>query len=164
MARPRKPTAQKKATGTDYKCRKNLLEPSFDSLSTILPPPIGLQKDGKEFWKDNYKVLISGKILTQADLSLLEQASFTYEIMVSSRRSIFWDFEYKKKRTLKEYMNEREYKRTKMSELMTYEKTQLQMLTYYRELGLTPASRSRVEVNKDAAELSDMEKLLNGNH
>lgn len=163
MARPRKPTAQKKATGTDYKCRKNNLEPSFDSLSDILPPPMGLTKDGKEFWKDNYKVLISGKILTQADLSLLEQASFTYEMMVTSRRSIYWDFDKKEKRSLKKYMKERDYKRSEMAELMTYEKAQQQMLTYYRELGLTPASRSRVEVNKDVVELSPMEKLLSNN-
>lgn len=163
MARPKKPTVQKKATGTDYKCRKNNLEPSFDSLTEILPPPIGLTKDGKEFWIDNYKVLISGKVLTQADLSLLEQASFTYEMMVSSRRSIYWDFERKERRTLKKYMNEREYKRSEMAELMTYEKAQQQMLVYYRELGLTPVSRSRVEVSKDVNELSDMEKLLSGN-
>lgn len=161
MGRPRKPTAIKEAQGTNYKCRANNHEPSYKPLKKVPSLPPSLSKYGKEFYKKNAAVLIAGNVITDADLSILEQAAEAWDIMQQAKRAIFWDFEHKKKRTLKQYFFDRDYNRKNMPELMTYENMQAKVIVYLRELGLTPSSRSKVDV-KQLEEKSDMDSLLDG--
>ena len=159
MGRPKKPTKIKQAQGTNYKCREKNHEPSFTPLKRVTHVPPSLSKYGKEFFIKNSEVLISGSVLTDADLSILEQAAEAWDLMQQAKRAIFWDFENKKKRTLKQYFFDREYNRKNMPELMTYENMQSKVVVYLRELGLTPSARSKVDITKPEAK-SEMDSIL----
>ena len=50
MARPQKPTKQKKLQGTLKKCRENKNEPTFPELSKTTKPPAYFNKHSKDMW------------------------------------------------------------------------------------------------------------------
>ncbi len=159
MGRPKKPTKIKQVQGTNYKCRQQNHEPSFTPLKRVTHVPPSLSRYGKEFFLKNSEVLIAGSVITDADLSILELAAEAWDIMQQAKRSIYWDFQNKKKRTLKQYFSDRDYNRKNMPELMTYESMQSKVIVYLRELGLTPSARSKVDITPPD-EKSDMDNLL----
>ena len=118
MARGRKPTAGnlKVIQGTFRKDREAINAPEFDIVELFPEPPGHLNADGVAMWNDLGKQLVAVKVLQVVDLYLLEQLCYSWQRFRQKARA--------------------------GTELTAAENGAMKSL--FCELGMTPASRSKV--------------------
>lgn len=138
MARPRKPSAVKRAQGTDQPCRMNPLEPELPS--SIPAPPDHLSEQAKAFWAEYGPLLFDMRVLSKADRAALEQLCETHAEIVALREEIrgLGSSTYKTTNTAGEMMHRPYPQVAQLSDLTR------QLRGWLSDFGLTPASRSKV--------------------
>ena len=119
-----KPDGLKVIQGTFQKCRgRDDSSPSFDIVEDFPSPPSSLDVDGVEMWNNVGKQLVAAKVLQVVDMYVLEQLCYSWQIF---RRN------------------------SKAGMPMTAaDNTSLRGL--FSELGMTPASRSKVSAGVEKA-------------
>lgn len=160
--RPKKPTALHIINGNPSKI-PNLEEkyaseprPMAVSPDALPPPPDHLSPMGAGIWRENTEFLSRMKVLTVADLQLLEMYCVAYQYYRACEESM-------KNAKTQFYMP---YEGSKCvlevphgSVMRQYMKT---MLDISREFGMTPAARGRMTLPEDKEAEDEMEKLLRG--
>lgn len=160
--RPRKPTALHILNGNPSKIpgleEKYVSEPRPMAISAdaIPPPPDFLSDVGAAIWRENGEFLARMRVLTVADLQLLEMYCVAYEnyrlcelAMKKAKTQFYQPHEGSK------YVLEVPHG----SVMRQYMKT---MLEISREFGMTPAARGRMVLPEDKEAEDEMERLLRG--
>ncbi len=167
--RPRKPRATKILQGTFQACRNPVQEPEperiVDEEDLKIPTASALGPEGRKIFNRIGKILVEERILTVADVDMLQSLSQTYELMVESWKAIYRPVDKdgrQRRRKLSEYMAERDFIRKQMGELMTYEANRHEFIMLCNQLGLSPVARNKIDVGAKNEE-SDLEKLLKTN-
>ncbi|MGH0053048.1 MAG: P27 family phage terminase small subunit [Sphaerochaetaceae bacterium] len=163
--RPRIPKGQKVLQGTFRKDRNPAQEPEPSRLNRIPSPPSSLNAFGKKFWKQYMQELSSIGVMTEVDLSGFEIVAQTYGQWKEAEQAIYHPIYggKKTKRTLAEYMRDREHSRKNMGELMTLEKARNDFFRFAAQFGMTPAFRNKIDIKEAHQEQKDpMENLLDG--
>jgi len=160
--RPKKPTKLKLIQGTFRKDRAVENEPQPESVVEIPRPPSYLNKYAKKMWKTLVGELVHKGILTVLDLPALEVCCETYGQYRLAHEAVFKPIDpetgKRTKRTPAEYMEGRNSQT--MPEYVAMTKAFTIFKGYLIEFGLTPASRSRLDIPKERGEEVDpMEKL-----
>lgn len=155
--RPRKPTEIKVLEGNRGKRPLPANEPKPAPVTFEIKPPTWMNKDGKKMWKRLAPTLQNLRLLTEADLesfSMLCQSWGDYVELVK---------EIKKNGKYCIYVNkgggENEIEKPAVK-LMHRAHERYKALC--SEFGLTPASRTRIEVKPLDKEYDPMEALLSG--
>lgn len=160
--RPRTPTKSKIIKGTFRKDRAPEHEPEPDLVEQYPKPPSGLPRDGRRMWKRLAKELVDKRILTVVDLEALEVCCMNYGIYRELYRAVTTvrgDDGSKRKRTIAEYLLGRNSQT--MPEYVAMTKAMYTFKAYLVEFGLTPSSRSRLDIPEPKDERDEMEQLLN---
>jgi len=160
----RKPTKSKVIQGTFRKDREPVNEPEPTRVAEVPTPPSHLPTAGKRMWKRLAAELVDAGILTVVDLPALEVCCLNYGIYVSLWKSIFRMIEdpdtgKRRRRRLEEYMMGKNSQT--MPEYTSMTKAFSTFKSYLIEFGLTPASRSRVEVPRGSKDADPMEGIIN---
>ena len=164
MANPKKPTQLKVIHGTFRKDRAPKKEPEPKKVTVVPRPPAHLTKYGKKLWKSLAAELVEKGVLTVVDLPALEVCCDAYGIYRAAKEAVFQPVDpvtrKKGKRTLAEYLRGKnsqthpEY--TAMTRAFYFFKA------YLIEFGLTPSSRSKLDLPEPKGNKQDpMEKLWN---
>lgn len=131
--RPRKPTALKKLQGTLQPCRTNKKEPHPKTDLIDVPPPSYLSDTAKEVWQ--YALSQAPRcMLTSLDFGIFSQWCVAYDQFIQLTLFV------KEKGTIIE--TEDGFKVNKMVGALNRQIDTLRNIE--RELGFTPASRSKV--------------------
>jgi P27 family predicted phage terminase small subunit len=142
----KKPTQAKIIQGTFRKDRAPAKEPKPEKVSNVPKPPAYLSKYAKKVWKDLAEELVEKGILTVVDLPALEACCE--------------ETGKKGKRTLARYMKGRNSQT--MPEYTAMNKAWATFKSFLTEFGLTPASRTKLEIAEPKGKGEDpMEKLWN---
>jgi len=162
--RPRKPTGIKLVHGTFRKDRAPENEPEPERVTDIPKPPSYLNKYAKKLWKSLAGELVEKCILTIVDIPALEVACELYGQYRLAHEAVFRpsdpDTGKKVKRSLAEYMEGRNSQT--MPEYTAMTKAFGMFKAYLIEFGLTPASRSKLDIPKTPEDKTDpMEKIYN---
>lgn len=144
-ARNNTPTAIKMLTGNPGKRPLNLREPQPEIAD--LTPPDDLDDAGRQAWERNAPILQRMGVFTEADRETLMLYCDAYS---QWRRSVV---------TLRKIAPVNEKYR---SVAVTVEKARDQMRYLLTEMGMSPASRSRLSVAPKAEDVDPMEALLSG--
>lgn len=160
--RPRKPTALHLVNGNPSKI-PNLEEkfaaepkPMMVSPDALPPPPECLTQTGAEVWRENTAFLSRMKVLTVADLQLLEMYCVAYEgyrgcwKMIRDANTQFYK-PYAGSNCVQELPHG--------GTMRSYMKV---MIEISREFGMTPAARGRMTLPEDKEAEDEMERLLRG--
>ena len=136
--RPRKPSALKRLSGENRPSQINRNEPQY---GPVLPPvPASLSPVARDEWERAALILYNARVLTNADLAILRG----YVV------SFAWAFEAEQK-VMKEgvtivALSHKGVLITKENPAFNaFLKAEKQMLEFARELGLTPASRTKIQ-------------------
>ena len=120
-------------------------------------PPGWLNKDGKQMWKDRVPDLINIGLLTNIDIDSFAMCCHVYGVFREAERDI------KKKGRYHKYVNkfgaENEVERPQAK---TANKAYAEYCKMMSEFGLSPASRTRIEVKPAEDGQDPMEALLSG--
>lgn len=139
--RPRKPSAIRKLTGETRPSQINAHEPQPKLV--LPPPPRGLDRVAKSEWIRAAKILRNMRVLTEADLAVLKGYCVNFSYADACEAQVA-----KQGITVTEYRGsgENAYSISKENPAFTAGiKARKQELEFMRELGLTPASRTRVQ-------------------
>ena len=162
MANPRKPTKLKLIHGTFRKDRAPANEPEPEKVTDIPRPPSYLDKYAKKLWKSLAGELVEKGILTVVDIPALEITCELYGQYRLAHEAVFCPVDpetgKKVKRSLAEYMEGRNSQT--MPEHIAMTKAFSMFRAYLIEFGLTPASRSRLDVPKIPEDKEDLMKRL----
>lgn len=164
--RPRIPEKQKILSGTFRKDRNPEHEPQPSRLDIVPGPPPSLNAFGKKFWKQYMAELSSVGVVTTVDLGGFEIVAQTYGQWKEAEESIYRPVigGVKIKRSLSAYMEEREYQRKNMAELLTLEKSRNDFFRFSAQYGMTPAFRNKIDIKDPGKkEVDPMEDLLGVN-
>jgi len=146
MGRPLKPTALKKAQGTLRKCRENKNEPKFKILDKLPPPPKEFENYASEFWYECGEELIKYKILTENNLTYFKLACETYSCYKTNAKLSIIGL------------------KGGLSPAALQANSSLKsLIKMMNDLGLTPASRARLNVplpKEEDEETKKMKELL----
>ncbi len=164
MANPRKPTKLKLIHGTFRKDRAPANEPEPEKVTDVPGPPSYLDKYAKKLWKSLAGELVEKGILTIVDIPALEVTCELYGQYRLSHEAVFCPVDPKTgrkvKRSLAEYMRGRNSQT--MPEYTAMTKAFGAFKAYLIEFGLTPSSRSRLDLPESSEDKTDpMEKLYN---
>lgn len=164
--RPRIPKEQKILSGTFRQDRNPANEPEPSKLDIVPGPPPSLNASGKKFWKQYMTELSSIGVVTTVDLGGFEIVAQTYGQWKEAEAAIYRPVgpDGKKiKRTLAQYMSERDHERKKMAELLTLEKARTDFFRFSAQYGMTPAFRNKIDVREPKGQdIDPMEALLGG--
>ncbi|MFZ5762849.1 MAG: phage terminase small subunit P27 family [Thermodesulfobacteriota bacterium] len=132
-----KPTAAKKLAGNPGKRALNRAEPRMPELKRTPAPPSFLGKPAKKEWKRVAPLLMTARVLTSGDLAALEAYCVQYGVMVEAQEQI-----------KKDGMMVPDAKGILSIHPMFAAQQQAlsQMRQFMVEFGLTPSSRSRIQV------------------
>jgi P27 family predicted phage terminase small subunit len=160
--RPRIPKNQKILQGTFRGDRNPKNEPEPSLLDIVPSPPSSLNAAGKKFWKQYMAELSSIGVVTTVDLGAFEIVAQTYGQWKEAEEAIYKPKENgsKAKRSLSEYMRDREYQRKLMPELLTLEKARTDFFRFSAQFGMTPAFRNKIDVKPKEKDEDPMEALL----
>ena len=164
MANPRKPTQTKIIHGTFRKDRAPKNEPQPEKVLEIPRPPSHLSKYAKKAWKSLAGELVDKGILTVIDTLALETCCEAYGQYRLAYEAVFRPIDRKTrkrgKRTFAEYMKGENSQTT--PEYAAMNKAWMTFKSYLAEFGLTPASRTKLEITEPKGKGDDpMEKLWN---
>jgi P27 family predicted phage terminase small subunit len=160
----KKPTQAKIIQGTFRKDRAPAKEPKPEKVSNVPKPPAYLSKYAKKVWKDLAEELVEKGILTVVDLPALEACCEAYGQYRLAFEAVFRPVDpetgKKGKRTLARYMKGRNSQT--MPEYTAMNKAWATFKSFLTEFGLTPASRTKLEIAEPKGKGEDpMEKLWN---
>lgn len=143
---PSLPVEIKKLHGTYKEDEDDKEAPNFDKVESTLEPPAWLDEEAKRHWRYHAPIFIKAGVITEADTSLLAQASERWTLYryyaAESRKMINRGYLYKDINQI-----------TNLSHTML-----MDYLAIMREFGVGPASRARVKVQKavETDEFSDL--------
>ena len=158
--RPRKPKTIKMIQGTFRADRNPVHEPEPSPLSTeLIKIPSSLNRWAKKFWKDHIEEFTSMGLITSADIETFEMAAQTYGSWKEAEYEIYHD-EFKRKRTIGQYMKMRGYNRQNMPELIVMEKSRMDFVRLSGLIGMNPVSRNKIDVKKPQGETDPMDEIL----
>ncbi len=161
--RPRKPKQLKVIQGTFRKDRNPEQEPEPSPVNpTSMKPPTSLNKWAKKFWNDHLEEFVQIGLITSADLQTFEMTAQTYGAWKESEYEIYHD-DFKRKRSIGQYMKSRDYNRKNMPELIVMEKSRLDFVRLSGLIGMNPVSRNRIDIKKALPEKDPMSELLEQN-
>lgn len=143
------PTEIKKATGNRGKRPLNDQEPSPENLDDKSPPE-WLDDIAKEEWARVLPVLEKNKVLTEMDVSALEGYCRAYSILREASEDI------KEIGLLVTGDNGISYQNPNLKIVTEYSKI---VKGFLQEFGMTPASRTRVKVEKEGKGKSSFDKI-----
>ncbi len=137
---------------------------SLSALTEIPRPPTWLGKYGKKIWKELGQKLVEDKILTEIDLYSFEMLCGTYQMFAEARDAVFRPLDpatgKRRKQTLQEYMKGRNSQT--QPEYIAYKSSYQLFKQYLTEFGISPSSRSRVEIPGPGSEETDpIEEMWN---
>ncbi len=155
--RPRKPTEIRVLEGNRSKRPLPMNEPKPPPAMNDVKPPSWMNKDGKKMWKRLVPTLQRLRLLTEADLESFSMLCQSWGDYVEFVKDI------KKNGKYCIYVNkgggENEVERPAVKLMhRAYERYK----ALCSEFGLTPASRTRIEVKALDEEYDPMEALLSG--
>jgi P27 family predicted phage terminase small subunit len=160
----KKPTILKLTHGTFREDRANEKEPEVKALDETPKAPSHLNNFAKNKWKELAPVLAQTKVLSEADLTMLEALCEAYG---QYREAQYAVYHYKdeetgktKKRSLAQYMSGKNSQT--MPEYTAMRQALSMVKTISAEFGLSPATRSRVNAIEEAEAKDPMECLLEG--
>ena len=158
--RPRKPRTIKMIQGTFRQDRNPVNEPEPSSLSaSLIRVPSTLNKWAKKFWKDHIEEFTAIGLITSADIETFEMTAQTYGSWKEAEYEIYHD-EFKRKRTIGQYMKLRAYNRQNMPELIVMEKSRMDYVRLSGLIGMNPVSRNKIDVKKPQDEIDPMDEIL----
>lgn len=134
--RPRKPTAIKLLDGT-FRQDRHGAELTTEPLSELPKAPASLGKSGKKHWKDDGKRLLSLGVLTVSDLSALESYCAAYDEVDHCNAILEQQGEYSMRDNGTMAAHPAIARRDRALD---------RVRAYQREFGMTPSSRSGVNV------------------
>lgn len=160
----KKPTQAKIIQGTFRKDRAPKKEPEPKPISLIPRPPSHLSKYAKKAWKALAEELVEKGILTVIDTLALQVCCEAYGQYRLAYEAVFRPIDRKTgkrgKRTFAEYMKGENSQTT--PEYAAMNKAWATFKSYLAEFGLTPASRTKLEIVEPKGKGEDpMEKLWN---
>lgn len=163
MANPRKPTQTKIIHGTFRKDRAPKHEPQPERVLGIPRPPAYLSKYAKKAWKALAGELVEKGILTVIDTLALEACCEAYGQYRLAHEAVFRPVDpetgKRGKRTFAEYMEGRNSQT--MPEYTAMKGAWATFKSYLIEFGMTPASRTKLEISDKKGEETDpMERLF----
>lgn len=157
MARPRKPTAIKKAAGTLQKCRTNPAEPQLHP--ELPPPPAGLDDRVLAAYMEHGKRVLDMRVMTRADVGALvglasayveiERATETLAAFVIENGSEYYEANGNSGRQIKPH-----------PALSVRQSADSRYRAWCTQFGLTPSSRSNVSAIEDKGDKSPLAKLM----
>lgn len=158
--RPRKPKALKVIQGTFRQDRNPAQEPEPSPVvAASRKAPTTLNKWAKKFWNEHIEEFAQIGLITSADLETFEMTAQTYGAWKEAEYEIYHD-DFKRKRTIGQYMKSREYNRKNMPELIVMEKSRLDYVRLSGLIGMNPVSRNKIDIKKALPEVDPMEELL----
>ena len=158
--RPRTPRQTQILQGTFQPCRNPVREPEPSAPNDRkMKPPSTLNKWAKSFWNEHIEELVQTGVITSVDLPAFEMTAATYGQWKETEHIVFHD-EFKRKRSLHDYMKNRDFERKNMPELIVMEKARSDFLRFAIQFGLNPAARNRIDISRDAKPQDPMEDLL----
>lgn len=143
------PTAIKEATGNRGNRPLNDQEPEPSMLDDKSPPE-WLDDIAREEWERVLPVLEKNKVLTEMDVSALEAYCRAYSILRTASEDI------KENGLLTVGDNGIPYQNANLKIVTEYSKI---VKGYLQEFGMTPASRTRVKVDKESKKKSGFDKI-----
>lgn len=166
----RKPTALKIVQGTARKDRLPENEPEAPALTEIPKPPTGLNRWARKAWRALAPYLVDNGVLSDLDLLAFEACCIQYGIAKELEyRITHWPVIDREtgevvriqKQSLADYLYGRNSQT--MPEFTAMRQAWAQFKAYLEQFGLSPASRSRIDLSKGGEDKQDpMEALLNG--
>lgn len=135
----KKPTALKVIAGTNRPCRENEHAPAVTELGQILPPPDTLGTIAADKWRELIPHLVKHKILTDVDIHNLENFCQAYRNWRMAQMDI-------EEHGILVYSASGELK--KNPACTAAKEASADMRAFGSNLGLDPASRSRLVVGK----------------
>lgn len=174
MAKPGpapKPTQLRILQGNPSKRPINEHEPKPKVVKKRPKPPVALTKLARKFWKDYCDILIACQTLTDADLMLLARYCDALEDWCKARENkLKFGRAIPKYEWVRDYVkNEKGEQTVKMvkqiagfiknPDATAFTEASRDLLRMEQELGLTPASRSRILVGNGERGLDDDDTL-----
>ena len=154
MARPGtkpKPTALKKLAGNPGRRALNEREPQYD-LRSVRVPRGRLNADGKRIWRSIAPRLADVGLLTEVDKPALEMMCLHYQVVLEASRII------EKRGIIALGSQGQPVAHPAVTSLNT---SSTAFRRWATEFGLTPSSRTRLQVPPDVKEPTLVEQLLN---
>ena len=163
MPNPKKPTKTKVIQGTFRSDRALKNEPEPKMVEKLPNPPPVMPKEGKKIWKKLGQELLEKGLLTVVDIPAFEMCCFNYGLYREladevCRKETDPVTGKPRRRTLAEYMT------GKNSQTMPEYTSMIKAFNTYKsflaEFGLSPASRSRIDLPEVADEGDDPVKRM----
>lgn len=130
---------------------------TYDVPEEMPKHPAWLGKTAKKEWKRLAPIIFEAKVLTDADITAFAAYCASYEQWVTAEKSIQATKPDAASPPVLVYEDEKGNKKP-IPEIAVANEAKKQMLTFAREFGLTPASRSNVSaVESEEAETSIMD-------
>lgn len=163
--RPRKPTQSKVIQGTFRKDRAPEHEPDPPKIEVLPNPPAIMPRAGKKMWKALGESLRDQGLLTEVDLQTFEICCFNYGLYRAAAEAVFCMVEYsghdgkihRRRQKLEEYLLGKNSQT--MPEYTAMTKAFQAYKSYMTEFGLSPASRSRIDLAGPAKEDEEVERM-----
>ena len=155
--RPRKPTQMKVLEGNRGKRPLPANEPKPAPATKDVKPPTWMNTDGKKMWKRLVPILQRLQLLTEADLESFSMLCQSWGDYVEHVKDIKKNGKYCIYVNKGGGANEVERPAVKLMH-RAYERYK----ALCSEFGLTPASRTRIEIKPSDEEYDPMEALLSG--
>jgi P27 family predicted phage terminase small subunit len=151
--RPNKPSKLKVLNGTDRKDRMNENEPKPKGLKKIPDPPYYLDYYAKKEWKRVAPHLVEVGLLTEADISTFQDYCEAHAHCIRLNKKI--------REGSYEFVTDSGYyqKRPIVSILKDFIDLKRKLANV---LGLTPAARTKIEVEQPEDDKPTIEEILNG--
>jgi len=147
--RPRLPTAQKKAQGTNRKHRENKNEPKYEALCATTPPPDYFNSYSKDMWVTLLKEFEKPGIIETVDIFAFEKLCLNFGLWKKCA------IEISNNPSLLENESHGGMSTTAQTMFKSFTACQKMMSLF----GLTPADRNRLGLTKEKDKDEDTKKM-----
>jgi len=138
--RPRKPETMKQLSGTSQPCRQQP-ETHFNTITKVPPPPKYMNKYAKKLYKTTANQL--------AALQLLNEVNLPIVVGYANEMGKYWEAEFELQQTGRQHIQRDQDGNVLKIERLPLDKMATEYLgnakAYANELGITPASASKVK-------------------
>lgn len=160
MPKPRVPTKLKKLRGEKRPCRLNVNEPEPSPVPAVMKSPRYLSRLEKAHYEIYYDVLKDMRVLTEADLKVLEIFSKACAAEIYYAKVLEKEGHFTEERWMDSLGNERINKKPHPA-IIRREKAMELIHHYSNLLGLNPAARTRLKAEKQP-DKDEVEAFLSG--